>query len=308
MRPLVSLCIPTNGIIQWVFPVLDSIYEQDVDDNLFEVVVMDNGNNNEFKKLMTKYASKHYNCVYKETDAYEFLSEIETYKVANGEFIKFINHRTKLLPGTLKIYIDFVREYRDKKPIVYFSNGVLNLKNEKMKYVKSFDQFVNTLSYFSSWSTGMAFWKEDFDTIDNLEQCNLLFPHTNILFAKRKKDLYIVDNRVLLSEIPVGKIPKGRYNLFNAFAVEYVSVILELYRQGDISIETFLKVKSDNLDFISLQYLLYNVLKRKCSYDLTKSKESIKCYYSMRSVRIRMVKVTFSLVYNRLRRRKEEQR
>ena len=36
---LISLCMPTNGVIEWVFPVLDSIFGQGVDDNLFEVVV-----------------------------------------------------------------------------------------------------------------------------------------------------------------------------------------------------------------------------------------------------------------------------
>ena len=48
--PLLSLCIPTNGIIELIFPVLESIYSQnDVDSSLFEVVVMDNGDNREFK-------------------------------------------------------------------------------------------------------------------------------------------------------------------------------------------------------------------------------------------------------------------
>ena len=45
---LLSLCIPTNGISEWVFPVLDSIYNQKVDDSLFEVIVTDNGNNEQF--------------------------------------------------------------------------------------------------------------------------------------------------------------------------------------------------------------------------------------------------------------------
>ncbi|MCR5757842.1 MAG: hypothetical protein K6F95_08040 [Selenomonas sp.] len=41
MNYLLSLCIPTNGIIELVFPVLDSIYAQGEDESLFEVVVCD---------------------------------------------------------------------------------------------------------------------------------------------------------------------------------------------------------------------------------------------------------------------------
>ena len=54
-QPLISLCIPTNGVIEWVFPVLDSIYSQSVDNELFEVVVTDNGNNAEFKARFDEY-------------------------------------------------------------------------------------------------------------------------------------------------------------------------------------------------------------------------------------------------------------
>ena len=54
---LVSLCLPTNGISEWVFPVLDSIYSQGVSNDLFEVIVTDNGKNQEFKYRMREYPS-----------------------------------------------------------------------------------------------------------------------------------------------------------------------------------------------------------------------------------------------------------
>ena len=54
-KPLVSLCIPTNGVVEWVFPVLDSIYNQSVDNALFEIVITDNGNNVVFKKSIQDY-------------------------------------------------------------------------------------------------------------------------------------------------------------------------------------------------------------------------------------------------------------
>lgn len=283
VRPLISFCIPTNGVIEWIFPVLDSIYSQNVDINLFEVVVMDNGNNKKFKNMMEEYALHYSNIVYKKTAAFEFLSEIETYRAASGIFIKFINHRTKLLKGTLQYLIDFVNKYQDTKPIIYFSNGELRYK-ENLKELNSFDDFIRGLSYWSSWSTGMAFWKSDFDSIQGLNHCNALFPHTNILFAVRKNRDYIIDNKKILDEIPSGKIPKGRYNLFKAFAIEYPLLISELYRDGDISIQTLLKVKKDNLSFVATLYLSYIILRKECSYDLNFYKESIAVFYSKTSV------------------------
>lgn len=49
-KKLISLCIPTNGVIEWVFPVLESIYAQGVETALYEIVITDNGDNIEFKK------------------------------------------------------------------------------------------------------------------------------------------------------------------------------------------------------------------------------------------------------------------
>ncbi|MDE7422958.1 MAG: glycosyltransferase, partial [Lachnospiraceae bacterium] len=58
-KPAVSLCIPTNGVIEWVFPVLDSIYKQNVDNDMFEVIVTDNGNNEKFSEEMEIYLKKY---------------------------------------------------------------------------------------------------------------------------------------------------------------------------------------------------------------------------------------------------------
>ena len=60
-NPILSLCMPTNGISEWVFPVLDSIYSQGCKNDDFEVVITDNGNNEEFKQYIKAYIQKHQN-------------------------------------------------------------------------------------------------------------------------------------------------------------------------------------------------------------------------------------------------------
>ena len=57
-----SLCIPTNGVTEWVVPVLDSIYREQIAEELFEVVVTDNGENKEFFWKMKEYSDLHQNC------------------------------------------------------------------------------------------------------------------------------------------------------------------------------------------------------------------------------------------------------
>lgn len=281
--PLVSLCMPTNGVIEWVFPVLDSIYKQGVDNSLYEVVITDNGFNSEFKSKIKEYINNHPNIVYAETNALPFINEIESYKRAKGKLIKFVNHRTLLMKGALRRIIDFAREQGDEKPITYFANGVLEIEESVHEY-KSFDSFVKNLSYWSSWSTGMAIWKEDFEKLPkDITDFNELFPHTNILFNERQRDRYIIDNTPIMSELPTGAIPKARYDLFYAFAVEYPAIILRLLMDDSISIDTFLSVKRDNLNCIAQLYTDFFIKKKPCSYDLSSFDKSILVFYEKKS-------------------------
>ena len=283
-KKLISLCIPTNGVIEWVFPVLESIYAQGVETALYEIVITDNGDNIEFKKKIIEYSKKHSNLIYKETTALPFLNEIEAYKIANGELIKFVNHRTKLRDGTLQKLIEFAENNKEDKPVIYFTNGVLPLKTEKIIY-QDFDSFVCGLSYWSSWSTGMAIWKEDFKSLPaDISEYNELFPHTTILFHRKNGNKYVIDNTTIFDELPQGKKPKGNYDLFRTFGIEYPGIICDLLRGGYISNKTFCSVAKNNLEFIASLYFDYCVRKRYCSYNLDGLKDMFGVFYTKRKL------------------------
>ncbi len=280
INPIVSLCMPTNGVVEWVFPVLESIYSQGIDETCFEVVITDNGHNDDFKAKIKDFVSKHQNIVYAETEALPFINEIESYKMANGELIKFVNHRTRLIDGSLQKLIDFVEKYRKERPIVYYSNGVLEIEKRVHEY-ESFDQFVKNLSYWSSWSTGMTIWKDDFEKLPkDVSNYNELFPHTNVLFNERHREKYIIDNSKIFNEIPQGKKPKGDYDLFFAFGVEYPWIICTLLRDKDISLDTFRFVIDKNLGFVAYLYYHYCIRKKYCSYNLSGEKDMYGVFYT----------------------------
>lgn len=281
----ISLCIPTNGIVEWISQVIESIYSQNVSLDLFEVVIVDNGDNPVFFDYINEKINEYPNIRYKKIKCPIFMNEIEAYKMAKGDFIKFVNHRTVLLGGTLNKWISFMEENYETKPVVYFSNGVLNKYYSNYNY-ESFNDFIGALSYWSSWSTGMAMWKEDVDDLD-MDNINELFPHTSILFKNRHASRYIVDNRIYLQEVPHTSKNKGKYDLFYAFAVEFPSLLLNLYRDGDICIDTFLKLKGENLDFINEIYRTFCVENAECSYDLGGYEDCIRVFYNQEMLSVR---------------------
>lgn len=301
IKPILSLCIPTNGVSEWIFPVLDSIYSQGCNNNEFEVVITDNGKNEEFKRNIKLYVQKYSNLQYFETTSLPFLNEIESYKRANGILIKFVNHRTKLLPDALGLLIEYARKNVSDKPIIYFTNGGLKLE-KKEKKCSTFDEFVLNLSYWSSWSTGMTIWKDDFKKLPNdMSSFNELFPHTDVLFFEKNRGCYLINDTVIFDEIPQGMKPKGTYDLFYAFGVEYPSIILELYRNNDIILKTYKKVVDENLTFIAELYFKYFIKKDYCSYDLNGLNNMYCVFYKKHELQSALVKVIWCKIKNRIK-------
>lgn len=279
MDPKLTLCIPTNGIIEWVFPVLDSIYkgsEADEHKDEFEVVVTDNGKNQAFKEKMRAYATLHSNLNYQETNAYMFNNQLEAFQLAKGNLIKFINHRTKLLPGCLKYLLNVEEKFSKNKPILYFLNGNQKIGNTECD---SFDAFVRSLGIWSTWSGGIAMWKEDFEKLPAEVDADQFFPHMAMLFAVRDRNQYIIDNAHLLEEIPADTTKKGNYNLFEAFASRFPEIMLDMVRSKDISLDTFLSVKEAGLEFCANLYVDYVIRRQPCSYSFENKEKNLLVFY-----------------------------
>lgn len=298
-EPQLSLCIPTNGIAEWVVPVIESIYGNKANTEEFEVVITDNGSNIEFENLMVEYQKRHANFIYAKTDAKLFQNQIEAFKLANGKLIKFVNHRMTLLSNSLVYLIDFAKKNFESKPTVFFSNGALGLKS-KIKHCKSFDEYVNTLSYFSSWSAGTAIWKSELEQMDLNININSLFPHTDVIFNNRSNIEYIIDDTILMNEIPMDVTKKGDYDLFDAFAVQYPAIIEKLYKSGDISKQTFRHVLNKNSWFVGGLYLDYMIKNKPCSYFLGGYKKATGVYYSDIDIKVKAFFLGIKRILKRL--------
>lgn len=278
---LLSLCIPTNGIAEWVFPVLDSIYNQKSDERKFEVIVSDNGVNEDFKCHMECYALKHDNLIYRRTKSYMFENQIEAVKLASGEYIKFINHRAVLKNGAINFFIDFIEKYINKKPVTYFSNGVLHGKTYELN---SFDEFVAKLGRYASWTTGVGIWKEHFDRIPKDTKIDKISPHSYMLFAEKSSKQYIINDTLFSEEIEKDHSKKGKYDLYKAFGVEEFLITLNLFADGDISANTVKIVKNDYKKFVSELYWQFTIRKCPCSYKINGFNDAMDIIFTRKEI------------------------
>ncbi len=280
-----SLCIPTNGISEWVIPVLDRVYEQKVDHSQFEVIVTDNGSNKEFYSVMQKYVSRCDNLIYKKTDAFLFENQIEALRMAHGEYLKFMNHRSMLEEGALEWLIELIKEYQVDKPGIYLSDGQLDLK-KRMEY-STFNEFVAGLKRYASWTTGVGVWKTDFEKMPHDWIYNRISPHSDVLFHERNKGKYVIDDRKWCHEIDYSAAKKGKYDIYQAFAIEEITITLGLYIDGDISVDTLRSVIKDYKMCVAEFYWNYNIRRKRCSYILDGFNDSMGVFMKKSEVLIR---------------------
>ena len=112
---VLTLCIPTNGAVEWVRNTVEGIYIQNCDESLFEVIVVDNGVDSSLGDIISTY--NHQNLSYYKTDVEGFYNLIVALKYGKGTFIKVLNHRSILQPYSLRRMIEVIRRYERERPV-----------------------------------------------------------------------------------------------------------------------------------------------------------------------------------------------
>lgn len=294
-RPILSICLPTNGVVEWVIPTLESIYTQGVDFSLFEVVITDNGENSQLGNVIKKY--NYPNLRYVTTSDKGFLNIVTCLQKGRGSFNKMLNHRMMLKPGMLQKMIDIVEKYKDNKYVLYFLNG--SIKNlDEFTYCRNLDEFVYNMHYWVSWSAGIGFWDIDLPKLSQINP-NEMFPNTSLLFEHRQESEYVIWNGVY------GQMQddsgKGGYDLFHTFGVVFLDLCIDLKFRKRISERTYQKIKLKNKDFLTQLYFneVINSNKSNHNFIIKDIDSSILSYYSKFDLCILKIKAKIWCAFKR---------
>lgn len=273
-QPIVSICLPCYGRVEYVRKTLRSIYvdNQDVSLDDYEVVISDNDPKQAIHSLLFEF--NYPNIHYHYTECEGFMNSYHVLTYAKGKFLKLHNSQVTFRKGVLAELIKEVKANMDRKSLIFYTNGLL-YKNKSERY-KNFDDFFYALSYWPSWSNGFSIWKDDFDKIGTVS-FNKLFPHTSLFITQHNKREYIVNDHHWFDTQRV----KGRsgHNKFEAFTIEFPSLVDECYQNHWLSLTT----KKHILHDIVVEYLptlLFNkYIARIENYEITGYKDNIKRYF-----------------------------
>lgn len=274
---IISLCIPTDGSVQWVIPVLRHIFSLKTDRSLFEVVVADNGKSDELSRAMSEFDEP--NLVYFKSEEKGFVNQMTCFKAAKGHFIKMLNHRSIIENGILEIWIDLVKDRIEKKPVIYCTNGSLNGK--LINRFNSFDDFVRELSIYTTWSGGFGIWKSDLPYIDKLV-IDSMFPTCSLVLGVRRDSPHEIWNHHFENQLP--EKGKGGYNLFYYFGVGYPNLLKELLDKKQITSNTFNCLLKDLKKFLCDQYFEKKFLRPDYfTFDLSEMKKNVSAYLGVKA-------------------------
>lgn len=275
-KPYLSICIPTYERLEIMQNTLTSIYAdlENVSLDDFEVVISDNSSNQSTKKIIQMF--NYSNLKYISTDCEGFLNSYSALNAGMGQFLKLHNNYTQFRKGTLRRMIEEIKNNSEKKPVIFYTNG-LKLLGRIVTFQK-FNDFMFCLSYFSSWSSGFGIWAEDFNKCKAIK-IDKMFPQTSLLLEQNYKNSYLINDLPIFENQNIPK--KGGYNIFKVFSVDFISLIYNSYLNTSITRKTYCKIKRDLLyNYLSVRYFK-TVIGRLDKFESDKIKQNMSVYYSV---------------------------
>lgn len=271
-KPILSICIPTDGSVKWVLPVLDSIYAQKYDLTKYEVVITDNGKDSQLPQYICKY--DYPNLRYLQTKDKGFLNLVTALKEGQGLFCKMLNHRSVLHPGIIEKWVNMIERYKETKPIIYCSDA--NVKGGDIIECIDINEFLVKLSVYATWSAGIGLWQEDIPNINKIE-LDEMFPNASMILKIREGAQYVIWNYKY--QTMKEESSKGWYDYFYTFGVRFLDILSLLRINSKIKDDTFRKVKKDMYHFLADIFLFEVLLPSKNNYQINNIKTSLEVYY-----------------------------
>ena len=273
--PLLSICIPCFGRVDYVRNTLNSIYRDNADIGLdkYEVVISDNDPKQAIKVLADEFRT-YPNLRYFNTECEGFMNSYHVLTYAQGDFLKLHNSQTLFRKGSLYAILEEVEKHKEKRSQIFYTNGLLG-KFKSLEY-ETFETFMYALSYWSSWSNGFNIWRKDFEQIGDIE-LNRLFPHTSLFLTQHHAAGYCINDQVLFD---VQRIPKrGGHNKFEAFTIEYPSLIDQCRKDGFISKKCEKHILYDIMTEFLPSLVFNKHIARIETFDATNFRQNIKRYF-----------------------------
>lgn len=213
-KPLISICIPTYNRTEFLLLALKSCFDQTYKD--FEIIITDNGDTDETKKVISKIKDKRIRYYKNEKNIGSFNNLIKVASLAKGQYIKFLLDDDLLAKDCLKKMVDVIEKNKSvgivcaPLKIIDYKGKIITPKFYLVKKMKDLYRYQKksmflprekvmkdylTKRYPCCVPTGIMYRKECFDKLGSFDEKFRFITDVEICMRiATEYDFYYIDN------------------------------------------------------------------------------------------------------------------
>ncbi|MBV5329878.1 MAG: glycosyltransferase family 2 protein [Chlorobium sp.] len=277
---LLSICIPTYNRADCLHKTLLSIVEARQFEEKCEIVISDNNSSDSTREVVSSFTSKYENIRYYKNDSNVGADKnfINLLNLGNGKYLKLHSDKTLFCKDKLDALLYYLSNL--DSPSIFLLNQGTNNQTRNVVECKNLNEFVDVVSFMSTWMSGAIYRKSDYQNITGVEnKIGLHLIQTYLLFkmvSEHSKAIVITEH--LMQEL---EVEKGGYNLFEVFICNYLALYNDLLQKHILSRQVYNMEKKRLLQNFIFPWYTLIVLKKdkKYKFDMSNSNSIIFRYY-----------------------------
>ncbi|NNC49532.1 MAG: glycosyltransferase [Flaviramulus sp.] len=201
-----SILIPMYNAENYIGNCLDSLINQDISNDEYEIIVMDDGSTDNCSKIVKNYIEKNENItLYSQSNAGLYSTRNKLLKLAKGEYIYNLDADDYIMPNTLKILVSHAID-NNVDLICFDTKETLDLKDKfderiKIENIEILDSGMDFIYHYKHLrhEVWWYFIKRKFLKDNGLEFSNNQY-NADVLFTL---EMLLLSNKILYIKQPI---------------------------------------------------------------------------------------------------------
>lgn len=250
-KPLLSICIPTFNRCNALNKTLHSICETDLfqNTNICQLIISDNCSTDNTKLICERFVNRFPNKIKYILQNPAIPADINIFKsisYADGIYTKLHNDTLVFLPDKFEKMVNLLKN-TGTQHVIFFTNGNKTKFNEGL-IVNSSDEFLDKVSFFTTWIGGFCIQNGLLETLDNPYRfSNLKLQQVDILLRLVNSENNAIIFKEKLFNPLMFKSHGKSYNIAEIFGKNFLQILKSDMKLCHISKLTYDKVKKDIL-------------------------------------------------------------
>ena len=182
--PRISIVIPFYNVQQYIAECLDSIYNQDIPEEEYEVICVNDASPDNSKDIVLEYQNKHHNLILVEHEVNMKLGAARNTgrHIARGKYIWNVDSDDKIVPNCLGRIIRILeKENLDVLMVDFIEFEKENVRSSKSFSLPESDDIISGLDYLKRHiheKISTMVWTQIYSRLF-LDNCNIFSPEIN---------------------------------------------------------------------------------------------------------------------------------